>query len=118
MKKRRTISFIIACLACFYQTSAQDNKILPRSIYFTQFSNNDSIHYFNAFDFSKNIKLQLKPYNLVIYNANEIRDGRFLFSIDYFGKRFFKDYYIVYKNDLSKHLPKPPDLTKGYFINH
>ena len=66
---------------------------------------------FNPFEYTQNIKEQLKSYNLVIYGTDEIRKGKAFFTPKYLGKSFFKDWYNnVYTNDLSRYLPKPPDL--------
>ncbi len=92
------------------------DSILPKSIFLIQKSYQTAMN-FDRFEFSRELKLQLQSFNLTIYNTDEIREGSLFFTTDYFGKSFFKDSYTIYKNDLNRFLPKPPSLTKHYFLH-
>jgi hypothetical protein len=113
-------NFLLITLIVITQTNAQKQNIkkpLPQSIYLHNNIIIDKGYKFNSFKFSQSIKSQLKNYNLIIYNSDKIIDGEFYFTTNYLGKSFFKDYYIVYKNDLNKYLPKLPDFTRIHFRN-
>lgn len=66
---------------------------------------------YSGLEFSLEIKKQLKDYNLNIYNASEMKEGRFLISSKGLGKSYLEESYNIFKTDLSSFLPKPVDIT-------
>ena len=116
MKKKKTISLLFFLVIINSFVLAQKNKFnIVVDTTLTQFRIGSTLtktvfNYtppktinFNAFEYTQNIKEQLKSYNLVIYGVDEIRKGKAFFTPKYLGKSFFKDWYNdVYINDLSK----------------
>lgn len=116
MKKRRIINFLIIVIVFTSLSFGQKKDSLKSiSIYCLPIINTKSK--FNEFEFSSKLKKQLNNYHLQVFGVQEIRDGKAFFTTKHLDKYFFKDYYIVYKNDLNKYLPKPPDFTRIYFRN-
>lgn len=113
MENRIIISLFLTLTCCVQLSFSQENKVknTPNSIYTINLNGNDSPYNFNAFLFSQKIKNQLANYNLGLYKIDKIRKGSTYFTTKYFGKSFFKDSYIMYKDDLTKYFPKPPDLS-------
>ncbi len=74
---------------------------------------------FNANRITETIDKQLTNINLVIQNTDDIRNGLFVIPLDAISKSYFKDYYIDYQNtELSRLLPKPPDIWLIPCINY
>ncbi|TVZ27313.1 hypothetical protein JM83_2348 [Gillisia sp. Hel_I_86] len=123
MKKRRTISllfFLVIINSFVFAQKGKPSIMIDTTL--VQFIGDSTLTNFifnfklsktvdfNPFEYTRNMKEQLKSYNLVIYGTDEIINGKAFFTPKYLGKSFFKDWYVVYQNDLKKYLPKPPDL--------
>jgi hypothetical protein len=65
-----------------------------------------------AYNEIDNINDMLESYNLLVKNTYYYNKDKAFFTTKYIGKKFFDDYYKVYKHQLSKFLPEVPEIPR------
>jgi hypothetical protein len=71
---------------------------------------------FDQWQYSNKLFSSLRNYNLVIKRPDYSDINRAVINLEYLGKGYFEDYYEVYRDNLSKHLPQVPDANNMCII--
>ena len=74
-----------------------------------KFSSNNT--FFDGFDYSLELKKQLKGYHIQVYGVEEIKRGSIYFTTLSLKKSYFRDNNNIYNYDLNLYLPKPIDMS-------